>query len=334
MHCAVGAEAVHRFRSSGSVQPSLRHSVEMNPLIATVIASGGGVAVRSDILKLVSHDHLDRAISRGELVRILPRVITWAGREDSAEIRARAALAFAGPDALLSHVTAAERWGMNLPDAAGDHVHVGIPRPRQNRTTGYVVVHRLAEPHAAVVPMLRRGLPVTDPVQSLLGSWAILATTERRDVVIDAVRQRIVSATAIITATSDWSQLRGRRELRELASDLAAGAHSELEIFGLHKVFEHPSLPRPRRQFAVVAGGRRYLLDLAYPDLKLGVELDGAAHHSGRADRERDLRRDARLAVEGWHIVRITYRRLTTDPDGVRRELVQIIATRRALLSA
>jgi len=103
----------------------------MNPLIATGIASGGGVAVRSDILKLVSHDHLDRAIRGGGLVRILPRVITWAGREDSAEIRARAALAFAGPDALLSHVTAAQRWDMNLPDAAGDYVHVGIPRPRQ-----------------------------------------------------------------------------------------------------------------------------------------------------------------------------------------------------------
>lgn len=306
----------------------------MHALISQVLAKGGGVALRCDILQLVSHDHLDRAIRRGELVRVLPRVMTWAGRQNSVEVRTRAALAFAGPDALLSHATAAQRWNMTLPDSSGEHVHVAIPRPRQNRTTGFVVVHRLNEADAAVAPMMRRGLPVTDPVRSLVASWAILDTAERRDVVIDAVRQRIVSGTSILDATAEWSQLRGRRELRQLAADLAAGAQSELEIFGLHKVFEHPSLPRPRRQFPVLAGGRRYFLDLAYPDIRLGIELDGAAHHSARADRERDLRRDAQLAVEGWHIVRITYRRLTSDPEAVRRELVQIIATRRALFSA
>lgn len=306
----------------------------MHPLISQILATGGGVALRCDILQLVPHDHLDRAIRRGELVRVLPRVVTWAGRQNSAEIRARAALAFAGPDALLSHVTAAHRWGMTVPDSSGEHVHISIPRLRQNRTTGYVVVHRLAEADPAGAPIVRRGLPVTDPVRSLVGSWAILDTADRREVVIAAVRQRIVSAAAILEATAEWSQLRGRRELRQLAADLAAGAHSELEIFGLHKVFEHPSLPRPRRQYPVVAGGRRYLLDLAYPDIRLGIELDGAAHHSASADRERDLRRDAQLAVEGWHIVRITYRRLTADPEAVRRELVQIIATRRALLRA
>lgn len=306
----------------------------MHPLIASVLAAGGGVGVRCDILKHVPHDHLDRALRRGELVRILPRVVTWAGRQNSHEIRARAALAFAGPNARLSHVTAAERWGMTVPDSAKDHVHVVIPRPQQNRTSGFVVVHRLGQSDTAAVPMLRRGLPVVDAIPALIGSWAILDPADRRDVVIAAARQGIVSATAILEATAEWSQLRGRLELRQLAADLAAGAQSELEIFGLHKVFEHPSLPRPRRQFPVLAGGRRYFLDLAYPDIRLGIELDGATYHSSRADRERDLRRDAQLAVEGWQIVRVTYRRLTSDPEAVRRELVQIIATRRALFSA
>lgn len=306
----------------------------MQPLISRAIAAGGGVAVRSDILQVVSHDHLDRAIRRGELVRVLPRVFTWAGRQDSAEIRARAALAFAGPDAVLSHVTAAQRWGMALPETSGDHVHVSIPRARQNRTTGFVVVHRLAEVDPPVVPPLRNGLPVTDAVQALLGSWAILDPADRREVVIAAVRQRLVRPSAILTATSEWSQLRGRRELRELADDLTNGAQSELEIFGLHKVFEHPSLPRPRRQFAIVAGGRCYFLDVAYSDIKLGVELDGAAHHGGKAEREKDVRRDAALASVGWQIIRVTHARLTSDPDGVRRELAAIIDTRRTQLSA
>lgn len=63
--------------------------------------------------------------------------------------------------------------------------------------------------------------------------------------------------------------------------------------------------PRPVAQFAVEspAGSRRYL-DLAYPELLIGMEYDGAEHHSTEEDRLHDLRRRTELAtIWGWRFV-------------------------------
>lgn len=305
----------------------------MHSSIGRVLALGQGVATRANILTVVSHDLLDRAVRRGELARLLPRVYTWPGREGARVIRARGALAYAGPEAVLSHLTAADWWRMTLPEHSRDRVHVLLPRAETHRSSGYAVVHR-TESDLEASTVVSGGVPMLDAVPALVGAWALLAPSARRALVIDAVRQGIVAAQDLLTATEPWSILRGRRDFRQLAADLLVGAHSELEIFGLRRVFDHPDLPRATHQHPVHVGGRVYRLDLAYENLKIGIELDGAAYHGSRAQRERDLRRDSALAAAGWLIVRISYQRLTTEPDEVRRELLMIIATRRAQLSA
>ena len=83
------------------------------------------------------------------------------------------------------------------------------------------------------------------------------------------------------------------------------------------------------RQRDVRVAGRRYRLDLAFDAERVAVELDGATH-AGPDGRERDTRRDAALAAAGWLTVRFTHRRLTTDADGCRRELLAVLATRAA----
>jgi very-short-patch-repair endonuclease len=62
------------------------------------------------------------------------------------------------------------------------------------------------------------------------------------------------------------------------------------------------------------------------------VELDGAAWHGSAAQRERDVRRDAALAASGWLVVRFTQARLHRDPEGCRRDLLDILASRRRQL--
>jgi very-short-patch-repair endonuclease len=47
------------------------------------------------------------------------------------------------------------------------------------------------------------------------------------------------------------------------------------------------------------------------------VELDGYAFHSSRAAFERDRVRDAELQMRGYRIIRITWRRLTEEPEAV-----------------
>lgn len=49
----------------------------------------------------------------------------------------------------------------------------------------------------------------------------------------------------------------------------------------------------------------RYTLDIAHPDRKIAVEVDGRSHRS-RARRESDSRKDAWLRSEGWTVFRFS----------------------------
>ena len=47
------------------------------------------------------------------------------------------------------------------------------------------------------------------------------------------------------------------------------------------------------------------------------MEIDGYAFHSSRAAFERDRVRDADLQMRGYRTIRITWRRLTAEPEAV-----------------
>lgn len=66
-------------------------------------------------------------------------------------------------------------------------------------------------------------------------------------------------------------------------------------------------LPPPEVQYEIRTSDGVLLAraDLAYPEAHLAVEYDGATHFS-RWRRERDLRRDATLAVYGWQTLRLS----------------------------
>ena len=58
-----------------------------------------------------------------------------------------------------------------------------------------------------------------------------------------------------------------------------------------------------------------------WKDRRLIVELDGFAAHSGRRAMRSDRRRDRRLQLEGWTVLRFTYEDVTETPGDVVAEL-------------
>jgi very-short-patch-repair endonuclease len=76
-------------------------------------------------------------------------------------------------------------------------------------------------------------------------------------------------------------------------------------------------LPAPRTN-AIVAG---YEVDAYWPAHDLVVEVDGYGYHGTRQAFERDRRKDAALQTAGYRVVRITWRRLTTEPLAVSAQL-------------
>jgi len=284
----------------------------MRPDIAAALAEGGGVASLSELGKAVPLRSIRRAVARGELVRILPCVYA---AEDLDPAARRLVGVVRSTGGALSHRSALETWQLIDPS---DEVHVTIGADRRVRSRPGIVVHR-ATPMPTTV--IRAGLPVINLDRALVDSWAMLPPAARRGTVIGAVRRLLTTPARVRTSLAARSACRGARELRLLLDLLERGCHSELEIWGLQRVLVLPGLPRPRHQILVRQDGRRAYLDSGWEAIKLGVEFDGAQFHSGAHQRERDLRRDARLASHGWLILRFSYQRLMSDPEGVRAEI-------------
>ncbi|CAN5431916.1 hypothetical protein BH24ACT9_BH24ACT9_18460 [soil metagenome] len=175
-------------------------------------------------------------------------------------------------------------------------VHILIPRAADHRTTKFIVLHRYPGTELpSDLLAYSAGLAAVRPAPTVVDCWSILDRGHRRDLVITAVRDRRIAPEDIRRIAEQRPLLRGRGELIELAEQLRAGRTASWR-FSDYEDFEHPSLPRQHRQFVVVVDGSRYVLDVAWPELRLAVELDGAAFHGGTAQRERDVRRDAAWA--------------------------------------
>ena len=79
--------------------------------------------------------------------------------------------------------------------------------------------------------------------------------------------------------------------------------------------------------YEVKHGSHPYLMDFAFPDLKVDVEADGETFHSAPAQMERDRQRDAILRNLGWVVIRFGETeikdQLTQALDRIERELAK-----------
>jgi hypothetical protein len=208
-----------------------------------------------------------------------------------------AALLRAGPGAVLSHQTAAERHG--LIDEPSPVITMTVPasrHPAQVKIPG-VVIHRsdaiLHTRHPAMLPPCTR---VEDTVLDLIQiapsfddayAWICRAIGRRRTTV-DRIRQ----------AMETRKKMRWRRELLVALGDVGEGALSLLEYRYVRRVERPHGLPAARRQARIRRHtGNRYL-DNLYENYGVCSELDGTAAHP--ADEQwRDKRRDNAHAVQG-----------------------------------
>jgi len=214
---------------------------------------------------------------------------TFSG-EPARETVLWAALLRAGPDAVLSHQTAAERHG--LIDTPSAVITITVPasrHPAQTKISG-VIVHRsdaiLRTRHPAMQPPCTR---VEDTVLDLIQ----LASTfdDAYGWICRAVGRRRTTAARIRTAMDARKKMRWRREVTLALGDAEDGALSVLEYRYVRRVERPHGLPAATRQARIGhRTGNRYL-DNLYEKYGVCVELDGAAAHP-EDEQWRDKRRD------------------------------------------
>jgi len=271
-----------------------------------------------------SSSSVTRWLGAGRLARPLPHVVVLP--ECAQRWRTRVVAAVLSSDGVLSHHTALSVWGLA---AEADAVHVSIDaRRRAPDRVRQLTVHRVTE----LSGTQRDGLVVTPPARTLVDAWGQANSGRRglryphvaRSAVITAVRDRLAGVAAIRRELDRRPQLAARAALTDLLELVAGGAHSELEIWGVQQVLDVPGLPPCRQQHRVALPHGVALLDAAWPEVRLAVELDGAAFHGSAEAREQDLRRDAALAALGWLTLRFSYRRLTREPAACRAEIAAV----------
>jgi very-short-patch-repair endonuclease len=291
--------------------------------VAALIGARGW-ATRSELVRRVDRGSIDAWVAAGRLVRLQPGVYAlpaaagdWHTRVD-ALARAR--------NGVVSHRSALALRGL-LPVPAGP-VHLTVGSQRSARGSAGVVLHRAPDLHE--ITRRVRGTAVTCVERALVDSWPADPRSVRA-ATIAAVRERLCTPAHLEFELARRPRLPRRRELAELVGLLADGCRSELEIWGCVHVLRGPGMPPFVQQRDVVVQGERFVLDAAYDDVLLAVEMDGAAWHGSRLQREADIRRDALLAGVGWLTLRFGYARMTAAAAECRRDVRAVHAARREL---
>jgi hypothetical protein len=222
--------------------------------------------------------------------------LTAAGPVDRVT-RLWAAVLAAGPGAYLSHETAAEVG--RLADLPSPKIQVTIPASRRVMPLQGVVIHTSSRKAMVWRPL---GIPpftiaeetVVDLVHAALNYDDVVA------LVTAGFNRRLLTENDLRLVAQGRKKLRWRRELDEIITMAAGGAHSPLEHRHDRDVQRAHGLPEPVRQakFAKPDGSVGYR-DRCYPQYGgLVIELDGKRFHPDER-RGLDQERDNQAAVTG-----------------------------------
>jgi very-short-patch-repair endonuclease len=272
-------------------------------IVARLAGAQDGVVSLKQLQTLgLSASAVKRSLRSGRLHLVLPGVyavghslLSWRGK-------LRAALLWAGPDALLSHVTAATLW--ELLRSATTNVHITVPRGGKT-SRAWVRVHHTRQ----LAPAEVNGFPVTTVERTL----ADIAPEISQDRLEQAIEQ------AARMNKLDFSALQGPKKLRSLIAQfdpLAPQTNPGIERAFLKLVRKY-GLPQPQANVQVGP----YVVDFLWPDHKLIVELDSLQHHRRPSVFEADRKRDIYLKRLGYTVLRVTHRRLKEEPAVVAQEI-------------
>jgi very-short-patch-repair endonuclease len=255
-------------------------------------------------------------LEAGRLHRLWAGVYA-VGRPDVDRLgRLKAATLACGPDARLSHRSAAELWriGREVPGA----VDVSVPIGSRPRRPG-IRLHRRAE---FGTTRIVRDIPVADPISVLIDLAAELATEEVEDAVNEADRLDLVRTHRLRPALDRGLRRPGVGRLKRiLDAQTFSRAQNALERRFLALVRD-AGLPAPATQRRL----GRYRVDFFWPDLGFVVETDSLRHHRTAAEQVVDLGRDQTHARAGLRTLRFTHSQVFHRPDHVRAVLSDVLA--------
>jgi len=280
-----------------------------------------GVVSRAQLLELgFGPQAIKHRVAKGRLHPVWRGVYALGRPQISRSGQWMGAVLSCGPEAVLSHASAAALWEIRAD--RGDEVEVSVPAPKAPRRPG-IVVHRRAT-LGGIEVTVHLGIPVTTPVHTLVDLAAVLTPGQIEAAVNEADKRDLIDPDTLRTALDGQPKCPGLATLRELLDRRTfALTDSELERRFL-RIVRRAGLPLPRTG-CVVNG---FKVDFHWPEFGVVVETDGLRYHRTPAQQSRDRVRDQAHAVAGLTPLRFTHAQVRFDPDHVRRTLLALVAPR------
>jgi very-short-patch-repair endonuclease len=232
-----------------------------------------------------------------------------------------AAVLSCGPEALLSHRSAAELWGI-AESSAEIEIEVVVPGKFRRRRPGIRLRRRvdLSAEHRREV----RGIPVTDPVSTLVDLASCVVEWRVERAINDADRLGLIDPVSLRSEIECLLPRPGMACLRRLLGcDALTDTGLERKFLG---IVRQAGLPLPQTQVWV----NGYRVDFHWPGLGLIVETDGWRHHRTSGEQATDHRRDQAHTKSGMTTLRFAEKQVRHEPQHVKATLSAVI--RRLLL--
>jgi len=145
-----------------------------------------------------------------------------------------------------------------------------------------------------------------------------------------AGRLRLASWSELIATLAKHAR-RGRPGIQRLRRVIAANVHrdeitdSDFELLVLALLVEH-GLPEPVVHHRRLGPDGRFIaeIDLAYPGLRIAIELDSGVHRR-RDVFERDRPRQNHIVLDGWIILRFTWAMFRSHPEAIVEQVLAAI---------
>jgi very-short-patch-repair endonuclease len=224
-----------------------------------------------------------------------------------------AAVLVCGPDALLSHGSAAALWGIGK--EWRKTIEVSVRRRSWPRPEGVKVRSRPSLPIEDVT--IHLGIPVTIPARRILDLATLVSDGSLERLINEADSLDLIDPESLRRWLEHRSGEPGVKRLRKLLDPEAFRlSDSELER-RFRPIALGAGLPQPETKAFV----NEYEVDFYWPGLKLVVECDSLRYHRTAQKQTRDLLRDQTHTASGLTTLRFTHWQVRYDPRHIRSVL-------------
>jgi hypothetical protein len=305
----------------------MARQLDHDRVISALAAARHGVVSRRLLLEHgIGADTIDMRLRQRRLVGVHRGVYALGHAALTDEGRWIAAVDALGGDGVLSHHSAARLW--ELRDAALLPVHVTISRRSGVPRRPGLRPHRVTALHDDEVTE-HRAVRVTTVARTILDLAATVRGRHLEQVVRRASRVRRFHLSEQRALLARHPRLPGAPELGRLLVALHGRGtddfRSRMEIAFAQLCDDH-GLPRPVVN-GLVAGER---VDFHWPVARLVVETDGFEFHAMPTTFADDRRRDQKLTLAGYTVIRLTWEQVTAEARATAATIYALLSRRRS----